>query len=229
MTIVEVMVGLAVGLFVLLAGAGMLATFSGADRRMLLETRLLQDLRATSDVITRDIRRAGYWRDASTGVWFAGGPPVPPQNPYSKLDNGAASCDAFPLANPVATPGAASSALCYYIDTVQDTPNVPSQAEMFGFKLDGGVIYAIVNGQPATALSDAKTITISDFVITPSSQTIDARAFCSKTCTTNCPQVIVREFEILIKGNIPGDTTIERSLRSDVRVRNDYVDGQCPT
>jgi hypothetical protein len=94
----------------------------------------------------------------------------------------------------VATPGAASSALCYYIDTVQDTPNVPSQAEMFGFKLDvnSGVIYAIVNGQPAAALSDAKTITISDFVITPSSQTIDARAFCSKTCTTNCPQVIVR-------------------------------------
>src|SRR5512144_2858741 len=82
-TIVEMMVGLAVGLFVVLAGAGMLATFTNADRRMLLETRLLQDLRAASDVITRDIRRAGYWANASTGVWV--GPGAPPQNPYQNF------------------------------------------------------------------------------------------------------------------------------------------------
>ena len=133
MTVVEIMVGLAVGLFVLLAGAGILATFSGADRRMLLETRLLQDLRATSDTITRDIRRAGYWANASTGVWVSGGPAVPPPNPYRNFY--AASCDASPLPAAVPTPTAASNALCYYI--AQDTDDTASNTEMFGFKLDG--------------------------------------------------------------------------------------------
>jgi type IV pilus assembly protein PilW len=228
MTIIEMMIGLAVGLFVVLAGAVMLATFTDADRRMLLETRLLQDLRAASDVITRDIRRAGYWANASTGVWV--GPGAPPQNPYQNFL--AASCDA---SAPVAPNSATSSTegVCYYV--AQDTDNVASPIERFGFKLDGGVIYAVVAGAGATApteanaLTDAKTITVSDFVITPSSQTIDARVFCIKPCTTNCPRVVVREFEVLIKGNVPGDTTIARSLRSDVRVRNDYLDGQCPT
>ena len=55
------MIGLALGLFVVGGGLLMLAGFTDENRRLLLETRLNQDLRAASDVVTRDLRRAGYW------------------------------------------------------------------------------------------------------------------------------------------------------------------------
>ena len=59
MGIVELLVGLALGLFVVSGGLMLLAGFTDENRRLLLETRLTQDLRAASDLVTRDLRRAG--------------------------------------------------------------------------------------------------------------------------------------------------------------------------
>ena len=226
-TLVEVLVGLAVGLFVVAGGLAMLANFTGENRRLLLETRLMQDLRAASDIITRDIRRAGYWSTASTGVWVAGGPDVPPQNAYRGIIS--AACDAATLPAAIATPanGTALNELCYYIESSAD--NTVSVAERYGFKLASGVLYATIAGAAAQPLTDPNTIVISNFVVTATPQIIDATGFCTKTCTVNCPQVVIREFEVLLKGNVPGDAVTFRTLRSNVRVRNDSYQGSCPT
>jgi prepilin peptidase dependent protein B len=215
-----------VGLFVVAGGLAMLASFTGENRRLLLETRLVQDLRAASDLITRDIRRAGYWQSAHSGVWRDGGPAVPPQNAYRIMIPGA--CDASPLAAAVDSPTVATNALCYYIET-GTSDNVASASERYGYKLEDGVLYATIANSTAQPLTDPNTITVTDFVITPSSQFIDASGFCNRTCTSNCPRLVIREFELLIKGNVPGDATIFRSLRSNVRVRNDFYEGSCPT
>jgi prepilin peptidase dependent protein B len=226
LTLVEVLVGLVVGLFVVAGGLAMLATFTDENRRLLLEARLAQDLRAASDVITRDIRRAGYWQGAHAGVWRDGGPAVPPQNAYRGIIPG--SCDEATPPAAVDTPTIAASALCYYIETgVSD--NVASAGERYGFKLEDGILYAIIANSAAQPLTDPNTIVISDFVITPSAQSINAASFCNKTCTVNCPRLVVREFELLIKGNVPGNAGIFRVLRSNVRVRNDFYEGSCPT
>ncbi len=224
--IVELMVGLALGLFVVGGGLLMLAGFTDENRRLLLETRLNQDLRAASDVVTRDLRRAGYWSAADSGVWATGGPAVPPQNPYSRLDGTA--CAAANLTQ--ATTTAASQALCYSIDAV---PAAAVANKRFGFELAGGVISTVVDGGGAQALTDAKTITITRLVITPSSQVLDASGYCRTACNpaaagANCPQVVVREYEVLIEGNIPSDASVSRFLRSNVRIRNDHFGGQCP-
>ena len=224
-TLLEILIGLTVGLFVVAGGLAMLANFTGENRRLLLETRLAQDLRAASDLITRDIRRAGYWTASTSSVWTPGGPAVPPQNAYRAFIPG--SCDASPLAAAVPSPAASASALCYYVE--QDTNNAADASDRYGFKLQSGVIYAMLAGGAAQPLTDPNTITISDFVMTPRSQALSAAGFCKSTCTVNCPRVVVREFEVLIKGNVPGNATINRFIRSDVRVRNDYYDGQCPT
>lgn len=226
LSLVEILVGLVVGLFVVAGGLTMLATFTDENRRLLLEARLQQDLRAASDVITRDVRRAGYWQGAHQGVWRDGGPAVPPQNAYRGIIP--ASCDEATLPAAVDTPTAATNALCYYIETGA-SDNVASAGERYGFKLDNGILYAIIANSAAQPLTDPNTIFISDFVITPSAQSIDAAGFCNKTCTVNCPRVVVREFEILIKGNVPGDASIFRVMRSDVRLRNDFYEGSCPT
>ncbi len=63
------MVGIAVGLFIV-AGATMVVTTQlGDNRRLLLETQLQQDLRATADIITRELRRAGAEGSATSHVW----------------------------------------------------------------------------------------------------------------------------------------------------------------
>jgi prepilin peptidase dependent protein B len=221
--LVELLVGLTVGLFIVAGGLSLLANFTGENRRLLLETRLAQDLRAASDLITRDLRRAGYWNAASSGVWVPGGATVPPQSAYGLFTSAACGAGAPPAA--ASAPAAATNALCYAI--AQDNNNAVAESEKFGFELDGGVIYAVVRGAARVALTDPNTVTITDFVISPSMQVINAANFCSRPCVGNCPKVAVREFEVLLKGQIPGDAGINRFLRSNVRVRNDYYGGQC--
>jgi prepilin peptidase dependent protein B len=63
-TLVELMIGIVVGLIVL---AGVIAVFLSVVRGSVYvarEARLNQDLRTAMDLMVNDIRRAGYWRDA---------------------------------------------------------------------------------------------------------------------------------------------------------------------
>jgi prepilin peptidase dependent protein B len=223
-SLVELMVGIAISLFIVAGGLALLANFTGENRRLLLETRLNQDLRAAMDVVTRDLRRAGYWQASTGGMWVQGGPNVPAQSAYRSFYN--AACNNTPGgAAPI--PAAAANFVCYTV--AGDTNNTADANEYYGFHLTNGVLFAVVAGSGEQAVTDPGTVTITDFVVTPSSQVIPMTGYCKVTCTTNCPRVIVREFEVVLKGNIPTDALIQRQLRSNVRVRNDYYDGQCPT
>ena len=60
MSIIELMIGITIGLFIL-AGATLVVTGQLSEgRRLLTDTQIQQDLRAASDIIARDVRRAGY-------------------------------------------------------------------------------------------------------------------------------------------------------------------------
>lgn len=219
---VELLVGLALGLFIVGGALTMFSSFTNDNRQLLQEARVVQDLRATADLITRDLRRAGYWSNATSGVWSVGSAGAPPKSSYGFM--AASPCQTATLNQKSTT--SFSSALCWSI--ARDANNVVGSDERYGFELDSGIIYAVVGGASRQALSDPKSITITNLVITPSSQVLPVSDFCTKTCTTNCPEVVVREFEVLIKGHLPGDTSASRFQRSNVRVRNDYVGGACP-
>jgi prepilin peptidase dependent protein B len=224
-SIVELLVGVTIALIVVGGGLLLLANFTSENRRLLLETRLNQDLRAAMDVVTRDLRRAGYWQGATAGMWVASGPNVPAQNAYRAFY--ASACNASPLGASAPAPAGAASSVCYSISA--DSDNAVASAEYYGFHLSGGVLFAVVAGSAQQPLTDSGTLTVTDFVVTPSSQIVPMAGFCKVTCTSNCPRVVVREFEVVIKGRAPTDATVERQLRSNVRVRNDYYDGQCPS
>lgn len=225
LSIVELMVGIAIGLIVTAGALALMANYSVESRRVLLETRLNQDLRAAADVVTRDLRRGGYWAQSTAGMWVNGGPNVPPQNPYTRFYQ--SECNAAPLGASAPSPAASASVVCYAV--AQDNDNAVAANEMFGFHLgNDGVLYAVVSGSAQQALTDPNTIRITNFVVTPISQVVDMTGYCKKTCTVNCPRLVLREFQLVLSGQIPGDASIQRSLRSDVRVRNDFYDGQCP-
>jgi prepilin peptidase dependent protein B len=60
LSIIELMVGVAIGMFIIGGAIKLFVDMFGNNRRLLIETRVNQDLRATADIIARDLRRAGY-------------------------------------------------------------------------------------------------------------------------------------------------------------------------
>ena len=63
-SLVELLVGVAVGLFIVAGATLIVSTQLSENKRLLAETQLQQDLRAAADIMTRELRRSGYWLDA---------------------------------------------------------------------------------------------------------------------------------------------------------------------
>lgn len=206
-TLVELMVGIAVGLFVV-AGASFLAATQLADnRRLLLETQLQQDLRATADIITRELRRAGAESlgSATALVNVPGLPLAPTQRTTVTLPSG----------NEVG------------FSYVRGTPAGP-----WGFKLDNGVIRTRLADGGWQDLTDGNVATITGFTV----DEIDLGDIGSVTlpCPRSCnpavpsddscwPRLSVRAYEVTITAEARSDPAVQRTIRSRVRLRNDRV------
>jgi len=172
---------------------------------VMLETQLQQDLRAAADLITRELRRAGYWDNAHNAVW----PPI-----------------AMPVKNPVEAVTITGGA----------TPSVnfgyrrPGQSSEFGFRLQGGVIQAR-RGEVWQDLTDGNVMTVTAFNPTLRPGPTITLA-CPNECpdgTTDCwPTSTVREVVLDIRGRAVHDASVERGIRTVVRLRNDLVQLQIP-
>ena len=215
LSLIELMIGLAIGLFITAIGGTLLASHVRENRSLLLEARLMQDLRTAADVITRDLRRAGQWGGASSGVWLAGTTNVI-ANPYAAVSPDSAASDAVSFR--------------YSRDATEN--NVVDSNEQFGFRLRNGTIEMLLGGSGWQALTDAGTLTVSGFSVTPSVERIDLQGSCSKACpagSTICPpRQEVRSLALLISGRSATDANVTRNVRSQVRLRNDSFIGACP-
>ena len=215
LSLIELMIGLAIGLFITAIGGTLLASHVRENRSLLLEARLMQDLRTAADVITRDLRRAGHWAGATSGVWSADTAAVL-SNPYAA----------------VAPAGAASDATSFRYSRDTTENNVVDSNEQFGFRLRNGVIEMLLGGSGWQALTDTGTLSVSSFSVSPSVERIDLQGSCSKPCpagSTTCPpQQEVRSLALLISGRSATDASVTRSVRSQVRLRNDSFTGACP-
>lgn len=156
LSIIELMVGVAIGLFIVAGGSKLLADGLVGNRRVIIESRLSQDLRSATDIIARDLRRAGYWGNALAGAT----PAVPPNN-YRQMQ----LTELTP-----ATGTAFSLEYGYSRDVVEDDVITPA-TEQFGFdrEIDGnnvGRIRMRVNNayQP---LTDPGSVNVTDFQIVP--------------------------------------------------------------
>ena len=214
-TIVELLVGLAIGLVVIAGAATLLARQLHEQRALLAETRLTQDLRNATDLIARDLRRAGYWGDATAGVWSHGAAPL--ANPYAAVASMAAASDTVRFA--------------YSRDGVED--QAVGDAERTGFRLHGHTIEARL-GDHWQALTDASTLVVTAFELMPNVDDIDLSALCARPCDaaaaaagTCPPRQQVRRVTVRIAGHAAGAARPVRSAQAQVRLRNDAIDGTC--
>ncbi len=219
LSIVELMIGIAIGLIVVAAASMTVATQLSDNRRLLLETQVQQDLRAATDMISRDLRRSGYWMSSGNQVATSGAAVSDLNNPRRSL-----------------TPSSGSTAAIEY---EYDRKEIPGTAEnRFGFcqgascaSASAGMIRSKLT-PPSGAfqwhqLTDDKAVNITAMTITPISGP-SARLACTSLCAgtddTACwPTLTVREVEITITGQAVSDPLVQRTLTSRVRLRNDLM------
>ena len=216
MSLVELLVGITIGLFIVAAASLMVSSQLNDNRRLLLELQVQQDLRATADVIARELRRAGGRKLAAEGVWSETN--LASANPFSD----------------VTITGAP--------DNTEVRFNYERGIELpaLGFKFVSarGVIQSYI-GTDWQDLTDGNTMEVTGFTVVESESSFDdQRIPCLKACDplfTNAdiscwPKLKVRTYVIEIIARARTDLRIKRTLRSTVGLRNDdYFAAQaCP-
>ncbi len=201
-SLVELMISITVGLVIMAGVTTMFAHNVKASGDTLKMARLHQELQAVMSLMTRDIKRAGYWGDAS----FSIGSGTSNTNPFT-LDA---------PSNYGSEP--ANSCITFSYDRSGDG-NVTAD-ERFGFRLRGGALETRKSGADCGAtgwedLNDTVTTEITGLNFVTSSRTVDIDGI------TGGASIVVRETTITLSGQLRKDTAVERTLRDKVRVHND--------
>lgn len=223
LSIVELMIGITIGLFILAGAALVLTTQLGDNRRLLLETQVQQDLRATADMIARDVRTAGYWAHAYSQVWPAAATPFP-LNPYAAMTPREAT-------DPVDTL-TFSRSLNEFGLTIGTDDDVVTPNEQGGFRWNktNGTIDVQLSSGNWQALTDPAVLAITEFsmVVTAVDLPLPVGASC-QTGPTGCPMMLsARDVQYTIAVEAVHDRTVKRTLRNRLRLRNDIPREVCP-
>ena len=213
LSIIELLIGTAVGMAVISGAALLTAKNLGGSRLVLAEARLNEDLRNAADLLTRDLRRAGYWGNAISGTIAQGGTSVTAKNPYSAASSPAVNTVSYGFSREASA------------DDDKQADN-----ESFGFRLQDNAVQ-MGSGKDWTDVTDKTSIKVTRFSIAPTETTVSLGQYCATVCalgSATCPRMRIHSFAVLIEGTSVRDPDIKRSLRSTVRVRNDEVVGSCP-
>ena len=213
LSIVELMVGVVIGLFVIGAAVTLSGRNIASARSLLAEVRVIQDLRAVADLVTRDLRRAAYWGNAILGTQTTAPGLVAVANP----DAG------------IGSDGGPTITYAFTRDAAED--NALGAAEQFGFRLQDGRVEMQTASGTWQSVTDPGVLTVTAFTVTPQETTLPLGHLCPTVCAPgapNCPTVTVRRYDVLLRGQSVRDASVVRELRSMVRVRNDRFAGACP-
>lgn len=226
LSMVEMLVGITIGLFILAVAAGTFVTNISNTRKILLEARVNQELRTAMDIIARDLRRGAYWGSSLSGTIPVGTTYATTPNPYST----------------VVVTATTTINYAYSRDAVENNV-LDANTEQFGIRLDTTThaIQMYIGGSwQALTNSEVVTIPNNGLVITPTETSIDIRRSCATTCNDtiaapavptaaqNCPRVLVRTYLVSLTGVSKSDAGVTRTLETQVRVRNDGLAGVCP-
>lgn len=205
MSIVELMVGVAVGLMVTAAASLLMSGQLVENRRLAIETQMQQDLRAAMDIMSRELRRSGSNGEVQvlSSIWYPGGPSAGRNDTADDL--------------------VLSTTQINYWYTTPDSLSGP-----FGYKKDGTVLRTFL-GETWQELTDPNIMSVTAFTPSFSAEPTSAAIVlpCPKLCpdgTTACwPKHQVRTARLDVEAQAKRDSTVKRAISGSVRLRNDYV------
>jgi type IV pilus assembly protein PilW len=209
LSIVELMVGIAIGLGVIAVATTLLGTSVAEGRRQFVEDRLLQDLRTASDLVGRNLRRSGHWGAALDAI----GSPAATANPYQVLPPMPAASDAI--------------AFAYSRDAVEN--GRIDANEQLGFRLRRGVLEMQIGSSGWQSLTEPKQMLVQTFEIRPA--ITEWPLPCADACragSIDCPpRLRIQGLEVTLSARSASDARVVRTLTSHSRIRNDAVTGRC--
>lgn len=204
LSVVELMVGVTLGLFVVAAAALMVSSQLTENRKLLLETQLQQDMRSSMDIITRELRRASYTPGAPGQLWYEGR-----TNPISQSSYGALTPESGSTLSEVG--------FSYRRRSGDEGP--------YGFKLESNALKSKIGGE-WQILTDAAVMRVTAFTInlsTPVSYQLPCPRLCTGGTMICWPELQMRTATITLSGQSTNDVSVQRTLRTQVRLRNDWA------
>lgn len=205
-TFTELLMALTINLF--LFGALLTAYLANIDHynETLQTLRLNQQLQTILNIMSNDIRRAGYWANANSDINLATN-----SNPFMGVGTDltiTGSCILF----------------AYDRDNNGVLPSISSgiDDERYGFRLINNAVQA---RPPGAAFSCAATQTAWENLTDPNLIQITALTFTlnSRTITTGpgTQGILLRSVDITITGRLTSNNAITKTLTQRIRLRND--------
>lgn len=222
LSLVELMVGITVGLIVVAATSLMFSGQLAESRRLIAEAQVQQDMRASVDIIARELRRSGALGpdiDLQARVWALDSAAEPAPNRPSSVLN---------VQSGGALAGTDDEVIFAYFPAGEPT----RISDGFGFRLapERGTIQTRHVAGGATGgnwqdLTDPATMRVTEFAVTRVADSVTVIP-CTKPCPsgdTSCwPSVNQRTLEIRVTAVHPAFPQMQRTHESRVRLRNDH-------
>ena len=210
-SLIQVLVSMLVGLFILAGMISMYVSTVTASNDMLRMERFNYQMQQALDFMVRDIRRAGYWGNA-----------------VSMLDTGL-NINPFMSAGTDISYSAGNNCILFAYD-IDKSGALPGEGTLpddkrYGFRLMGQAVQARVTTGAFSCsaaagdwevLTNPSEVTITDLTFTPVYNIVDVDGTGAGTAT-----MTIREVLISISGTSATDATVNKTLTESVKVRND--------
>jgi len=246
-TIIELLVGLAVGILVVGGAITMYVSSIQSSNETLSATKLNQELAALMNVISNDARRAGYWESPS--------PDNLDQNPFQEAGVTLLTVFNDMASNTAQAATGQGECIVYAYDATYLPGNVADSvdaADLFGFRLNGTVVQMLQTGVVGSLdcatgawqnVTDPNLIEITTLTFDlgnslclngsePNNADEDgdgtddnaAEYDCYTTAPVNGDRTVeTREVTVTVAGRLANDTSVQAIASQSLRVRNDYL------
>jgi type II secretory pathway pseudopilin PulG len=210
MSIVELMVGIAVGLMVTAAATLLMSGQLVENRRLVTETQMQQDLRAATDIMTREVRRSGSDTEILilSTIWYPG-----------RTDEVTRNASAEGLATSAGQ-----------VDYAYNPEKPGSSGGPYAYRKVGSLLRADLAGNSSWQdLTDANIMNVTAF--TPQILVEPTLASVVLPCPKLCPgggiacwpTVNVRLVTMAVTAEAKRDATVQRAISSASRIRSDRI------
>jgi len=216
LSLVELMVGLSVGLVITAAAAAMFLNQLREQQALRAEVQLQQELRAVTEIIRQDLRRAGFDNQAHSLLWQT-------SDPKGLIDR----TPGWQLTRGNGKPGQGDEVRFHYAKLRSDNRSINERIQR-GFKLDGAQMRYLVGGQ-WQPLTDPQMSEVLCFEARLSEQTLPTDGLCRCADASPCTlKWTVQWLDIQLKARHRRWPEIVRASRIQTLVRNDALAGACP-
>jgi type IV pilus assembly protein PilW len=245
-SIVELMIGVLVGLMMFAGAIHVYVSTIGSSDITMKATKLNQEMRAILHMIANDLRRAGYWSGSAAGVGAT--------NPFTDNDLGhdlriahltgpdTGSCVTFTYNRNASEAGDNPALLGVTAMNApfddNDVYAVKTNVEMFGYRLNGDKVQVLSDVHTAFDCdngtwadlndNDVVTITSLSFAFNPNPPACTNVTDNDNDCNSVSPNpgdflLIERKVDVSLSARLAADTAFTNTITQSVKIRNDRI------